>query len=110
MNSAEAVKPRPRLARRWKIGVLVVIYTVAFSATIPFIETSEARAMAEVHTTKSLQCRQFEKQARASGQTDTADRLARSARNHDWFAATYRTRAKQAQLTWLTWLIKKLAV
>ena len=110
MNSAEAVKPRPRLARRWKIGALVATYLIAFSATVPFIETGEARAMAEVHTTKSLQCRQFEQQARASGQTIEADRLAQSARNHDWFAATYRARAKQAQLTWLTWLVKKLVL
>ena len=110
MNSAEKVKPRPRLAQRWKVGALVVIHAVAFSATIPFIETGQARELAEVHITKASQCRQFEKQARASGQTIEADRLDRSARNHDWFADTYRTRADQARLTWLTWLVKKVSL
>ncbi len=104
MNHPEAVERRPRWSRRRKVGVLLVFYVVAISATIPCIEMGDGRAaqLAAIHESKAAQCRMVGQKAEAG----EAQRLDQTARNHDWHASAYHRLAARTRWTWFTWLIR----
>ena len=107
MDLSRNVEDQARRARRWKVGFLAAFYLVAFSATIPFINTGPIPNRAKLHEDKAAQCRHFEKLARSGGRSEEAEALARSARNHDRLAEAHHAEAARTRLTWLAFLIKR---